>query len=619
MSGGTSSTLPVRNPITRPVSFHSLPEHQRNNPVYLPPHPHRRPRTPRSSPLAGPSVSSDQVNSKNKDDEGNQKPRYRPNRISSIPDMVFPVQSLYDSDPASFSSPSSSPPSIFSDGAIGVAIPQLPLPRSSGSPSPGESDNEKGSGKGREEAEDGNRLRDFVKRLSIISTYSLTTNEKDKDDQKANKGRSSFSLHSASTTSLASSSSSRTVRTDRSQTAPPIPTIPRWALNAMREEAGIANRDMKYGHRCETSDRPTTSSSLPPSLDQPIPRDVRPLSSGLPDQPRPPSTSRDPGENWMSVTDSTPRFSRLGLGGDGVIMPVKKGSLTRMKSAGSLKGTRSTTTPSQPPRPRCDSWAMGNTKPSTRMDWRNDSNTANAEANLKEREGLRMRRRSFVNSLRARVPGSSVSSSTEIENVPPLPPTIKPDPALISVTTSHVFPPIPNDPVPKIQRTSVPPFSTDTFPSSARSATLRRDSVLAAINDNQLPPPLSNDSRMEFVRGGGDMKPQDIQGTRTRRKGIRGIVMRITTAPMSAGGKLKLTTIHDSRPAPVMVLSPDTLTSLDPPPDARFKKFASSSVPSLPSTKDVPEFGCGQSDGRSGKGFKSIKKRWNTVLATIRG
>ena len=84
---------------------------------------------------------------------------------------------------------------------------------------------------------------------------------------------------------------------------------------------------------------------------------------------------------------------------------------------------------------------------------------------------------------------------------------------------------------------------------------------------------------------------------------------------MSANEKLKLTTIHDSPSTPVLVLPPETLMPLDPPPVARFGKLASSSVPSLPSTKELPE--CG--DARGGKRFKSIKKRWNAVFGTVRG
>ena len=50
--------------------------------------------------------------------------------------------------------------------------------------------------------------------LSTVSSLSLATSEKVKDDQGKNRQRSTFTLRSASTSSLASISSSQTVRTD---------------------------------------------------------------------------------------------------------------------------------------------------------------------------------------------------------------------------------------------------------------------------------------------------------------------------------------------------------------------------------------------------------------------
>ncbi|KAF8874860.1 hypothetical protein BD779DRAFT_1565452, partial [Infundibulicybe gibba] len=59
----------------------------------------------------------------------------------------------------------------------------------------------------------------------------------------------------------------------------------------------------------------------------------------------PRALSRDPAENWMTTTayDTTPRFSRLGLGGAGVVMPVSARTvnkrLSRVGSSPSIKST----------------------------------------------------------------------------------------------------------------------------------------------------------------------------------------------------------------------------------------------------------------------------------------
>ena len=619
MNGGTGSKLPPRNPLARPVSFHSLSEHQRNGPTYQSPYSRRRPRTPGSSPLAGPPVSSDQTDGENKDDEAGQKPRYRPNRISSIPDVVVPIQPLYDSDATSLSSPSSSPPSTVSNGSNGIVISRPPFPRSYSSSSSGEDDKEKELNKGRGDIEDGNKLHTFTKRLWRISLSSLTTVEKDKDDEKLNDQHHSLSLHSASTTSLPSTLSSRTVQTDRtqvdgtSQTVPPIPTIPRWALNAMREEAGIANRSMDYGHRPGTSDDLTALSSSP-LPNQLVPRGA-PLSvSGLSNQPRPPSTSRDSVDSWMSMADSTPTFSRLGL--NGVVMPVSKENLARMRTS-SMGSTRSTATISQSASARPDSGVMSKTEPSPGIDSSNDSSAANIKANPKEKERLR-KRGSLPSSLKEKISWIGLSSSAGSENIPPLPPIInKSGFPSTSVTTSHTSSSTSNDSAPKIVKTSISPPSIIASPDfTRRSATLGRDCVPIAIGENQLPSFSPNDSFIEFGRT-ADVKPQDTQKTKTRRmKNIKQIVMQITASPTSAGEKLKLTAIHDSRSTPVMVVPPDTLMPLDPPPIGRFGKPTNSSVQSLPSTKELPEFGYSKSGG---KRFKAIRKRWDAIFSNVRG
>ena len=142
-----------------------------------------------------------------------------------------------------------------------------------------------------------------------------------------------------------------------------------------------------------------------------------------------------------------------------------------------------------------------------------------------------------------------------------------------------------------------------------------RDGPLTAIDEHQLPPSSPNDVHTEFGRR---TKSHEIQRSRTRRKSIKQIVMRITTGPTSAGEKVKFKTAHDSRSTPV-VLPPDTLMPLDPPPGTRFEGLKSSSVPSLPSAKGASGFAHSQGEVRCSKRFKNIRKKWNAVLSTVRG
>ena len=594
MNGGT--TQPGRNPLPRPSSSHSLPEYQRNGPNYLSPYSHRRPRAPRSSPLAISSVSYDQVDGKPKDDEGSQKPRYRPNRISSTPDITVPTPSFYDSDATLISSASSPRLSSIFGATAGP-----PIPESSHSSSSSEDE--------KENPEDGILL-SLAKRLSILSTSSFSTSEK---DERTKKQRSSFLLHSSSTTSLASTTS--TIRTDKtshtSHTAPPMPPVPQWALNAAREEGGAANRNVKYGHRRGTSDAYTGSSTLP---NQPIPRVGR-LST--PVQPRPASVSRDPVESWMAMSDTAPRFSRLGLEAQGIVLPVKKrdsvASLAKVQSVGSIRTAGDMAMVSKPAPPRGDSGVTSKPEPSPQMGSANDSGAVNIHPNPKEKESPR--KRGSLASLKARVSMIGVPSpSVGSENVPPLPSaTSESDSPSSSVTTSNDLQiPLPPPQMP------VPPPLIGSPDLSRPSATLRRDSFLAAIGKTQLAPPSPKNAPTEFGGTTHDVKSQETRAS--KRKSIKQIVMRITTTPMSSGNKLKVTTVHGAQSTPVVILPPDTPTSCDLPPSTRFGKPAFSSVPNLPSTKEVSEFGCRQGAARGNKKrFKTFRKRWNSIFGTVRG
>ena len=300
----------------------------------------------------------------------------------------------------------------------------------------------------------------------------------------------------------------------------------------------------------------------------------------------------------MSVTDPTPKFSRLGLGGDAVVMPVsKKESLAKMRSAGSIRSTASAATLSHHAGVKGDSGVTSKIEPG------NDSDAADAGANPKEEEGLR-KRPSLASSLKARIPKIILSSSAGSENVLPFPPsTGKPDSASTSAMTTHTPPLTSTGSVLKTNPTR-------------RSTASQRNRALTAIDENQPPPPLPDDTCTEFGRKANDVKSQ---GTRTRRKSIKQIVMRITTGPMSASEKVKLTTIRDSPSMPAVNLPPDTLMPLEPPSGTRFEKLGNSSVPSLPSTKEGSGFAYGRGEVRGTVRFKSIRKRWNTLFGTVKG
>lgn len=296
----------------------------------------------------------------------------------------------------------------------------------------------------------------------------------------------------------------------------------------------------------------------------------------------------------MSAAGEIPTFSRSGLRRDAVVMPVKKGSLAEMKSASSIRTTRSVATLSQPAGARGDSGVMTKTESSPAM----DSNATGTRLHLIEED--RPRRHSMGSPLKSKVSKVVTPSLNGSENVPPLP----------SLAL--------NDSVPSVTRRPTSPFSTVTFNLERKNATSRRNSVVT-IDESRLPFSSPNDTRTEFGRMTADVttddvKSQDTQAAKMKRKSIRQIFMRITTA----GEKVKSTTIHDPPPASVMISS-DTLMSLDLPPSARFERQAGASVQSLPFTKQTPELSCNRGDPRSGKRFKGIRRRWKSVLATVRG
>ncbi|KAI0768421.1 hypothetical protein BC629DRAFT_1536365 [Irpex lacteus] len=104
----------------------------------------------------------------------------------------------------------------------------------------------------------------------------------------------------------ASSSSSHS---HSQEDAPPVPQLPQWARGAVKRS---------HTHRQSHHPRRSTSPTMPTS---------DPL---LPSQF--PNTSRNPEENWMTSA-SAPRFSRLSLKADGVVMPVSVKEARRRSTA----------------------------------------------------------------------------------------------------------------------------------------------------------------------------------------------------------------------------------------------------------------------------------------------
>lgn len=122
----------------------------------------------------------------------------------------------------------------------------------------------------------------------------------------------------------ASSSSSHS---HSQEDAPPVPQLPQWARGAVKRSVTEPSTPTdKQTHRQSHHPRPSTSPTMPTSDPVKVARRTSLLPSQLP------NTSRDPQENWMTSA-SAPRFSRLSLKADGVVMPVSVKEARRRSTA----------------------------------------------------------------------------------------------------------------------------------------------------------------------------------------------------------------------------------------------------------------------------------------------
>ncbi|KAK7678035.1 hypothetical protein QCA50_018976 [Cerrena zonata] len=256
-----------------------------------------RPRPLRSSPLAGPSLAlgrdgtlKDSDDSHSDTDEDN-KQRCKPSRINSSPDVPSTFSSSARSsedgpasDPKSASSPN------LEQSEASEEVPPLPnIPNAS--------------------------------RLSRRLSWGLT------------KLTELPSISRSSSVSSVSSKSSRNDNDIENIPPPPVPEIPVWARpghvsrsSPSLRSTGSARRSVISPPSATPVRRPTTadSASSATSLNRRSTL-VRPAS---------PSVSRNPELNWLTQA-AAPKFSRLSLKAEGVVMPVsaKDAKYTNRRSA----------------------------------------------------------------------------------------------------------------------------------------------------------------------------------------------------------------------------------------------------------------------------------------------
>ncbi|TCD69772.1 hypothetical protein EIP91_006308 [Steccherinum ochraceum] len=304
-----------------PRTMHNgRPEFTRRHTTYMSPpvSPRREVRPLRSSPLAGPSLAlgSDGLLSPGSSESGSSessgssedRPRYRPSRISSTPDVpgmlaVFEAANSIPSGPLSSRSDTSisitTPASPISDNGLTIELPAEPQPSK------------------------------LSKRLSwgaakLGSLPSLTGKPK-----------------SILSRSSSKSSTTSTMSQKSDEAAPPVPSIPVWALpshTGPRPPSSSSSHSPRpgnsqphptlapngYTHVRRPSTAPNPSTSTTPSTHR------RSVLAGAA-----PSTSRDPELNWLTQA-APPKFSRLSLKAEGVVMPVSAKEMNRRSRASTI-------------------------------------------------------------------------------------------------------------------------------------------------------------------------------------------------------------------------------------------------------------------------------------------
>ncbi|KIP01581.1 hypothetical protein PHLGIDRAFT_38244, partial [Phlebiopsis gigantea 11061_1 CR5-6] len=272
------------------------------SPMAAPPRREQRPL--RSSPLAGPSLALSDDGTLTGSDASFERRRFRPNRISSTPDVTMStLMQLEGRSVTSLSEPTSP-----AGTCRGVSPPPLPLDQIAveqvhdKAPSPPEPVKKSMS----------RRLSLGFKRLSGLPSMP-SPDPSDNSD-----------------TASMKSTRSRTLSTkSKEAAAPPVPSIPVWARPSYLPEGPHPSSPTSPSQPSSAKSSLRRPSSAHSTGSSPSTRrrsvlfashETLPGPSTPADAPAP-NTSRNPDENWMSAA-TAPKFSRLGLRGDGVVLPL---------------------------------------------------------------------------------------------------------------------------------------------------------------------------------------------------------------------------------------------------------------------------------------------------------
>ncbi|KAJ3491981.1 hypothetical protein NLI96_g324 [Meripilus lineatus] len=256
----------------------------RRHTSYLPSSPRREIRPLRSSPLAGPSIVQD-GSLTGSDESGSsqineERRKFRPNRISSIPEV-----------PSTFGRPAS----LCSPSGISIDI--------------------------HSPASDVSEISEYGSSPSDLP--SPTEPEPAKRSRRLSWGIVKLTPLPALPARSPSSRSSKRNSYRPPSPPPPVPDIPTWALPSSPISPA---RRSAVSLSAASARRPSTAPTVPSSR-----------SSVCLGHCTGPSTSRDPELNWLSSA-APPKFSRLSLKAEGVILPVSA------KDASKLAKRRSTAT-----------------------------------------------------------------------------------------------------------------------------------------------------------------------------------------------------------------------------------------------------------------------------------
>lgn len=282
---------------------------QRRHTTYLAPAPgpgtRREPRPLRSSPLAGPSLAlSHDGTLTGPDERSNPKLRVRPNRISSTPDVS--TATLMKLEGRSVATAPSSPTGSYRGGAPLPLVAQDTADNAIQTPAPPSPVKQSAA----------RRLSLGFKRLSALPGLPHKAAIPDTNDaasvKPASRGRSS---------SLSSSGH------QDEQNVPPVPSIPVWARpsfmpSSPRSSPTTVTFAREHESRPSLARRPSTAPSTSSRSSRHSSQSSHHPHAQFPHAAPPqPSTSRNPELNWMSAA-AAPKFSRLGLKAEGVVLPV---------------------------------------------------------------------------------------------------------------------------------------------------------------------------------------------------------------------------------------------------------------------------------------------------------